>query len=520
MKTRKTYTSLSLLGVVAVSAMATAEPVQIDTTDPQTGMTQIYSATFDGAMSPCTAQSPAYCSFFNGEPPPSPPAVRAITFTPNPSRVVNGVPDGIGPGLPPVSPPQPVPAAGSFLDLTRAEGNTSVTLTGGTIKFPDLPIIIRDETVINARGAGIAFNSAPQTASIDANGVAEFLVNLSPTIAVDFSAFTVVATDCAGSLCALVQILTLDMIRYRLVIDYDETFTSFTADFIGQTANNSFVYATLNSASPTNVVVTDTVLPADDLQVPFGAGLPGETRTETVTVTNGGAADFLVGQVGAGESLAPPFSLVNDLCSNQVLTPASSCTFDVQFQPTDTLSYIDALDIPTSDPGTPVITVGVSSGGARSITVTDPDAPTNDLRAGFRTVLVSDTAERVITVGNSGNGDLVIGTVGQVNLLEAPFAFAADTCSGQIIAPAGTCQITTTFTPGDILAYNDSFDIPFSDPDEGSVTFSLSGSGGGVDNPPTATGADSGFMALDPLTLLGLGLFGVAVRRWRQARSH
>ena len=427
--------------------------------------------------------------------------------------------NGIGPGLPPISPPQPIPAPGSFLDLTRAPGNTSVTLTGGTIKFPDLPITIRNETVINATGAGIVFNAAPQTAPLDANGVAEFRVNLSPTIAVDFSAFTVVATDCTGSLCALVQILTLDMIRYRLVIDYNDTFTAFTADFIGQTANNSFVYATLNSASPSNVVVTDSVPPADDLQVPFGTAVQGEIRTEAVTVTNNSLSNFVVGQVATADPLALPFSVVDDNCSNVDLAPEASCTFGVQFEPTDTTLRSDTLDIPTSDPATPSVTVSVS-GGARGITVTDPDDPTNDLRAGFRAVLVSDTAERAITVGNVGQGDLVIGTVGQVDLLAAPFGFAADTCSGQIIPPAGTCTITTSFTPGEILAYTDSFDIPFNDPEAGSVTFSLSGSGGGVDNPPKADGAASGFMAIDPLTLLGLGLFGVAARRRSRAKIH
>jgi hypothetical protein len=409
-----------------------------------------------------------------------------------------------------------VPAAGSYLDLTRASGNTSVTLAGGTIKFPDLPIIIRNETVINATGAGIAFNPAPQVATLDADGVAEFRVNLAPAIAVDFSAFTVVATDCSGSLCSLIQVLTLDMVRYRLVIDYDPTFTTFTADFIGQTGNNSFVYATLNSTSPTNVVVTDSVLPDNDLQVPFGAVAQGQASIETVTVTNNGASNFIVGQV---TPLALPFSVVDDSCSNLDLAPLASCTFGVQFAPTESGQFSDSVDIPTNDPATPVVTVSVS-GGVADITVTDPDEPTNDGRAAFRAVLVSDTAQRVITVGNIGTDDLVIGAVGQANPLAAPFGFVSDTCSLQMIPPAGSCTITTSFTPGAILAYTDSFDIPYSDPEAASLTFSLSGSGGGLDNPPTANGASSGFMAIDPLTVLGLGLFGVAVRRRSRARRH
>jgi hypothetical protein len=209
----------------------------------------------------------------------------------------------------------------------------------------------------------------------------------------------------------------------------------------------------------------------------------------------------------------------DDGCSGQDLAPLESCTFGVQFVPTASGVFNDTLDIPTDDPATPVVRLSLS-GDASDLTVTDTDDPVNDGRAGFRAVLVSETAERVITVGNVGTDNLVIGTVGQVDLLEAPFGFAADTCSGQIIPPAGSCTITTTFTPAEILAYTGSFDIPYNDPDPASVTFSLSGSGGGVDDPPTADGADSGFMALDPLTLLGLGLFGVAVRRRARAKIH
>ncbi|MEO8224990.1 MAG: choice-of-anchor D domain-containing protein [Gammaproteobacteria bacterium] len=487
----------------------------MDTNSTENGMTQIYSATFDGAMAPCSTPGlPTYCSFFNGFPPPSPPATRAIVFTPNPSRVISGVPDGIGPGLPPISPPQPVPPAGSFLDMTLAPGNTSVTLAGGTIKFPDIPIVIQNSTVINARGAGVAFNPAPQTVPVDANGVAEFRVNLAPAIAVDFSAFTVVATDCSGPLCALVQVLTLDMIKYRLLIDYNATFTAFTASFIGQTGNNSFVFATLNSA---NVILTDSVLPAEDLLVPFGLVPQGETATQTVTVTNSGTGSLQVGQIATANPLAAPYSVVSDNCSTQDLAPAASCTFGIQFAPIASGVVNDSLDIPTSDPDKPTVTFNVSGNSSSvqvpDITITDADTPTNDQRMSFRTVLVSDSSELTITVANDGAGDLVIGTVAQANPLAAPFDFVADTCTGQTIAPAGTCTITVSFTPGAIEASSDSFDIPSNDPDEASVTFSLSGSGGGTVEPPSASGASSGFMAVDPLTLLALGLLGLAVRR-------
>jgi hypothetical protein len=73
-------------------------------------------------------------------------------------------------------------------------------------------------------------------------------VNNAPGLAADFTTLTDAVTSCTGPLCALIPILSLDMVRYRLFLDFDPTFTSFTGSFIGQTGNNSLVYATLNSA--------------------------------------------------------------------------------------------------------------------------------------------------------------------------------------------------------------------------------------------------------------------------------
>lgn len=210
--------------------MATA----VSTTDPANGLTDIYSSTFDGPMSGCTGSSPSYCSFFGGDAP----ANRAITLNPDPSGVINAVPGGIsGAG------------SGSFLNLNVNGPNAE--LTGGTVAFGAVTLTIAGTTVVNPSGIpGFVLDPGLQTAALNGNGQAEFLVNLAPTTAADFSTFSqIVQTgDCTGSLCSLIPILSLDMVRYRLFVDFDPTFTSFTADLIGQTGNNSLVYATLNSA--------------------------------------------------------------------------------------------------------------------------------------------------------------------------------------------------------------------------------------------------------------------------------
>jgi hypothetical protein len=233
---------LGAIGLLAAESMAA--PIPIDTANANNGLTDIYSASFDGGLSACTESSPSYCSFFGGDPG----ATRNVLIAPNPTGVVNAVPGGIGPDGIPVA---PAPASGSFLELTLNGAQTELTLgTGSAITFGDITISIPSQaTTATAEGAGMVLNTGG-TATLNAEGQAEFLVSTSPDIAADFSRFSQVVTDCTGPGCPLISadILNLDMVRYRLFIDFEPDFSSFTGAFIGQTANNSLVFATLDSA--------------------------------------------------------------------------------------------------------------------------------------------------------------------------------------------------------------------------------------------------------------------------------
>ncbi|GIK35520.1 MAG: hypothetical protein BroJett010_20790 [Gammaproteobacteria bacterium] len=619
------FLAASLLVLAASPTMATA--VEIDTANPQNGIFDIYSATFDPALSPCNAGSPGYCPFFGGDPP----VQRALVITPNPTTTSTGVPGGIN----------PAPAAGSYLDLTLAADRSTLTLAGGTLRFPVLVITISGSTVVTATGAGFVFDAAPQVAAVNASGQAEFLVNLQPATAVDFSTLSQVVASCTGPLCNLIPLLTLDMLRYRLLIDYDASFGSFTGSFIGQTANNSLVYANLNSGvpdiavtdsappgndhaitfgdvteltsathtltianngggslaigtigqadglaapfsmtadgcsgqrlglgasctldivfspgfvgpysdsldipsndadSPTvsiavsgqgvaapvpNIVVTDSVAPPGDGQLPFGTVTVGGLAQQTVTVANNGTADLLLGQLGAAGQLLPPFDLQADGCSNQQLAPGASCTATLRFQPTATGAASASLDIPSNDADTPTALVALSGTGAAAalpdIAITDPTAPADDRSLSFGDVRPSEAYDRVVTVTNAGLADLLLGSVGMANPLAAPFSFVAgaDLCSGATLPPAASCTIRLRFTPAAATSYSDSFDIPSNDPDTASATVAVAGNG--YQPPPTASpspsGASSGFMGLDA-GLLGLLAGAALLPRRRRA---
>lgn len=245
------YASALVLVLINASSAAVAASIAIDPSNPNNGIFDIYSATFDPPLDPGGGDP-----FFGG----MLPATREIAILPNPTGVLAAADtslcvqsfDAGDPGAPPVVPPcttlysTPAPSA---LDLVLSAGNTQLAINGGNVFLPNFAINISGNTDVSTQGASmINFAASAGTVPVDVNGVAVFEIDISPITAVDFATFTEVVTGCAGPLCTLIPILTLDMVRYRLTVDWDPTFTSFNADFTGQTANNSMVFATLDSA--------------------------------------------------------------------------------------------------------------------------------------------------------------------------------------------------------------------------------------------------------------------------------
>lgn len=243
--------------VLVASGVMAASP--INTGDPSNGLTDIYSATFDGALVPCSGGSPSYCAFFGGDAP----LPRAIVVSPNPTGVNTGTPIAIG---------TPHTATGSALEVSLSAGNTIAQIVANsTISLPPLTIVIGGATTVTAANAGfVILPSGP--AAVNGLGQVEFLVNNAPGLAADFTTLGAAVTGCSGPLCSLLGILSLDMVRYRLFLDFDPTFTSFTGSFIGQTGNNSLISATLNSVP----------VPAAAWLMASGLGLLGAMRRKSV----------------------------------------------------------------------------------------------------------------------------------------------------------------------------------------------------------------------------------------------
>ncbi len=286
--------------LISLAGSAHATPYALDTDLATNGLVDIYSATFDGPLMPCGPTSPSYCSFFGGEPG----ATRNIGLAPDPTQIAEGVPVGIS----------PAPAAGSFLDFEVSPDRATVQLIGGSVRLPAHDWIVASSTTASHNGFGLAILTGGTT-TLNAAGQAEFLIDTAPATAIDVSAPGTAVTGCSGQLCALFPIINFDIVRYRLTVDFDDTYSQFTASLIGATYSNSLLQLQLDSATgpdltpdpflfidqfdvPQSQLITSNIVTITGIDAPtpvsviggeFSIGCSGVFTAEPGMVTNGQA---------------------------------------------------------------------------------------------------------------------------------------------------------------------------------------------------------------------------------------
>ncbi len=224
------------------------------------------------------------------------------------------------------------------------------------------------------------------------------------------------------------------------------------------------------------IQVTDNVLPADDLQIGFGDLTTGTTRVESLTITNIGDTALDIGSIATTNPLAAPFSIENDLCSNQTLISSESCVLEIHFSPMAEASSSDDFDIPSNDADENPITITLAGRGV-PLVVPTPDIDLSRLTVAFGDVSINTTRDETLTITNTGEAALILGQIASANALLAPFSILSDLCSGQTLSKDATCTIEIRFSPTAEAGANDAFNIPSNDPDEDPVTIVVSGTG-------------------------------------------
>jgi hypothetical protein len=164
---------------------------------------------------------------------------------------------------------------------------------------------------------------------------------------------------------------------------------------------------------------------------------------QNVTLSNTGTATLKIGNIGITGANSSDFTETNT-CGTSVAAGAN-CTMTVTFTPTATGGRSASLSITDNAPGSPQA-VSLSGTGTTSGAPAVTFSPTS-LTFGVQTVGTS-SATKAITLLNSGNGALVITSIGTAGSNAGDFS-QKNNCplSPASLAAGKSCLIGVTFTP-------------------------------------------------------------------------
>lgn len=407
--------------------------------------------------------------------------------------------------------------ASSGLSVSYASSNTSVaTISGNTVS-----IVGVGSTTITASQAGdatfnpanavqqtLVVNKANQNISFSAlenkvlsSGSFELVASASSSLPVTYASSNTNVATISGTTVTLVSAGT----------------TIITAAQAGDDNYNAAapVEQTLTVTDKQMQTITFNTLPAKtfgdatiELSASASSGLPvlyessntavATVSGSTVTIVGAGSATITATQSGNGEfeaaSSVEQVLLVNK--ANQMITfslpsttnfsngsinlvATSNAGLPISFVSANgAVASVEGNTLIIVAPGTVEITasqpgnanVNAASSVTASITIVD-DRPTMVLSGSldFGDVLQNETAEKTLTISNTGNGELIVTTI------TLPVGFTAS-ASALTVAAQSNATVTVTFAPTEIKKYNGSIIVVSNAPGE-AKEISVTGTG-------------------------------------------
>ena len=229
----------------------------------------------------------------------------------------------------------------------------------------------------------------------------------------------------------------------------------------------------LSVAEIPNITVTP-------LSKDFGSVDTGASASRIFTISNIGTADLVIKAVYLTGTNPYQFSMQNDNCSGATIAPSGSCTFNAVFSPTKEGALSALIGIGSDDPDTPRLYIELTGTG---IAVGIPDISASPASMDYGDVNTGSSVSQTFTISNIGTGYLVIKAAYLTGTNPYQFSIRNDTCSGQTIAPSGSCTFDAVFSPTREGALSASIGIGSDDPDTPRLDIELTGTGIAVGEP-------------------------------------
>ena len=172
----------------------------------------------------------------------------------------------------------------------------------------------------------------------------------------------------------------------------------------------------------------------------------GPSSSQFATFTSTGTAPVSVpgGAVTITGADADQFVLSTESCSSEELAPTEQCQAEVRFNPTTAGAKTATLEVASDAGGSPA-TVALTGTGTPFAAV---GATPEELDFGPVALNAGPTAAQTFTVESIGTTPLEIEGVTIYTSDFADFSITDDGCTGESVAPGGTCPVSIDFEPG------------------------------------------------------------------------
>ncbi len=204
----------------------------------------------------------------------------------------------------------------------------------------------------------------------------------------------------------------------------------------------------------------------------FGDVTIGSSSDQVFIVSNTGTGSLSVSSVSLSGTNSDQFSIQSGGGSYS-LDPGSIGNIIIRFSPATTGSKSASLDIASNDPDENPLQTSLSGSGTA---VPVPDIAANSSSLEFENVGVGSSQTETVQLSNEGTADLTISTIALAGDDADQFSILSGGSSG-ILTPGATRDVEIQFAPvseGDITA---ELQIQSNDPDEGTLSIFLNGTG-------------------------------------------
>ncbi len=354
----------------------------------------------------------------------------------------------------------------SFVDSAGAQ---TIALSGTGVKTAPAVVLSPVSVAFSPLALGTSSTFFAGYTNITNHGTAPVVIN-SESVTAGSSDFSINPGDsCAGQTlqpngsCSSYLTFVPAAAGYRTgtLSFVTSTGTTYTAPLAG------YAFAEIDTASlsPQGLVLPSTAVHSSVYSV--------YQQLNSLTLTNTGNAPMVVGTVsGTNVSSTGDFTIASpqgsDGCSGVTVQPGYGCTVAVGFTPRATGVRTGSLTFPvtyadktTASFKATVSGTGLTASGSGNLLPQTASYPSQV--AGFDTYTYQNDEEFTLT--NSGTVTMTVGALTGVNLGSTPqtgsdFVITSDRCSGQQLAPGGSCNLLIGFNPITVGQKTGTIDLP------------------------------------------------------------